>query len=115
MIGEGVSQVYQPAPRSEGKITSPELNARWMVDLIDYKTKSSEKNDGFRLALICIDVFSRFVYAEPLKTKEQEEVTEAFQRIQRLARGRLVGRSRAIPSNVTTDSGLSLKGPFQSY
>ncbi len=50
VISEAVSQVYQPAPLSEGKITSPELNARWMVDLIDYKTKSPEKNDGCRLA-----------------------------------------------------------------
>ena len=71
VIAQSVAQVYQPPQRSEGKITSPELNARWQCDLIDYKTKSPEKNDGFRLALICIDIFSRFVYAEPLKTKEQ--------------------------------------------
>ncbi len=35
VIGEAVSQVYQPAPHSEGRITSPELNVRWMVDLIN--------------------------------------------------------------------------------
>ncbi len=52
------------------------------------------------------------MYAEPLKTKEQEEVTEAFQRIQRVARGRLLGKERAIPSNFTTDSGAEFKVPF---
>ena len=76
-----------------------------MVNLVGCIAESPEKNDGLRLALICIDIFSRFVYVEPLKTQEQVEVAEAFQRIQRAARGRLVGKGRAIPSNVTTDSG----------
>jgi hypothetical protein len=49
VIGEAVSQVYQAAPHSEGKITSPELNARWMVDLIDYKTKGSRRTTAFDL------------------------------------------------------------------
>ncbi len=55
---------------------------------------------------------SRFVYVEPLKTKEQAEVTEAFQRIQRAARGRLAGKLQVIPKNITTDSGAEFKGPF---
>ena len=76
--------------------------------MIDYKARSPEKNDGCRLALICTDIVSRFVYVETLKTKEQAEVTEAFQR----ARGRLAGKERAIPSNITTDSGAEFKGPF---
>ena len=112
IVGQAASQVFQPAPRSEGRVTSPELNARWQADLIDYKARSPEKIDGYRLVLICIDIFSRFVYAEPLKTKEQAEVTEAFQIIQRAARGSLAGKGRVIPSNITTDSGAEFKGPF---
>ncbi len=114
VIAQSVAQVYQPAPRSEGKITSPELNARWQCDLIDYKTKSPEKNDGFRLAHICIDIFSRFVYAAPLKTKEQEEVTEAFQRIQRAAREGLL--ERGGPSQATSPQTpvQNSKGPSES-
>ncbi len=42
--GAAVSQVFQAAPRSEGKVTSPELSARWQADLMDYKTKTPEKN-----------------------------------------------------------------------
>ena len=49
VIGQAASQVFQPAPRSEGRITSPELNARWQADLMDYKARSPENNDGFRL------------------------------------------------------------------
>ena len=57
IVGQAASQVFQPAPRSEGRVTSPELNARWQADLIDYKARSPEKNDGYRLVLICIDIF----------------------------------------------------------
>ena len=35
IVGQAVSQVFQPTPRSEGKVTSPELNARWQADLMD--------------------------------------------------------------------------------
>ncbi len=71
---------------------------------MDYKTKDPEKNDGFRLALICIDIFSRYVYAEPLKTKEPAEVAAAFLKI--------AGHVNEI-GNVTTDSGVEVKGVFR--
>ena len=52
------------------------------------------------------------MYSEPLKTKESAEVAEAFQRIQKAARGMLAGKGRTIPSKVTTDAGAEFKGPF---
>ena len=33
--GQGVAQVFAKAPESNGKVTSPQLNERWMCDLID--------------------------------------------------------------------------------
>ena len=104
VLGQGAAQVFQPAPKSQGKITSPEMNDRWMCDLMDFKSRTPEKNDGFRLALVCVDVFSRMLYAEPLKTKEPEEVAAAFQRIKRAA--------GAVPKEVSTDAGAELKGVF---
>ena len=55
------------------------------------------------------------MYVEPLKTKEQGEVTEAFQRIQRATRGKLAGKGQVIPKSVTTDAGAECKGPFSEY
>jgi len=101
---QSVAQVFAPAPRSEGKVTSPELNARWQADLVDYKTRSPEKNEGHRLILVVIDVFSRFLYAEPLKTKESVEVAQAFERILR--------RAGVLPKELSTDSGAEFKGAF---
>ena len=106
------AQVFSPAPRSSGKVTSPELNERWQCDLVDYKTKSPEKNGGNRLILVCVDVFSRFAYAELLKTKEAEEVAAAFARIQRVARGKFKGKIHVIPREVSTDTGAKFKEPF---
>ena len=65
---QAVSQVFAPPAKSEGHITSPEINGRWQCDLIDYKSKSPEKNDDYRLILVCVDIFSRFMYTELLKT-----------------------------------------------
>ncbi len=44
--GEATAQVFVPAPKSEGKIGSPQLNERWQADLIDFKSKTPEKNNG---------------------------------------------------------------------
>ena len=48
---QSVAQVFAPAPRSEGKVTSPELNARWQADLVDYKTKSPEKTSSWSASM----------------------------------------------------------------
>ena len=110
--GQAVAQVYAPAPKSEGKVTSPEMHERWQCDLIDYKSRTPDKNEGNRLALICVDIFSRMAYAEPLRSKEPQEVAEAFRRIQRTARGavRIRGKVQVIPREVSTDSGAEFKG-----
>ena len=109
-----VNQIFAPPPKSDGKITSPELNSRLQVDLLDFKARSPEKNDGFRAVLLCVDIFSRYLYTEPLKTKEPEEVAAAFQKILRRVHGnRLHTKSRPQPvREVTTDKGEEFKGPF---
>jgi hypothetical protein len=36
---------------------------------MDFSVQATEQNDGFRLALIVVDIFSRKVWAVPLKSK----------------------------------------------
>ena len=55
--GQASAQIFGPAPRSGGKVTSPQLNERWQADLMDFKAQSPEKNKGFRAALLCVDMF----------------------------------------------------------
>jgi hypothetical protein len=112
--GQSTAQVFAPPPRSDGKVTSPELNDRWQCDLMDFKTRTPEKNKGFRAALLCVDIFSRFAYAEPLQGKTSTEVAAAFQRIlQRVRTTRATGKKAAgKPKEVSTDSGNEFKGAF---
>jgi hypothetical protein len=112
---QNIARASAPPPKSEGKATAPELNSRWQCDLIDCKAKSPGKNDDSRRIFVCIDVFSRFMHTELLKTKEAEEVSEAFQKTLRRARGNtaIKGQSRtASVQKVSADTGAKIKGPF---
>ena len=43
--GEATAQVFAPAPKSEGKISSPQLNKRWQADLIDRLQKQNPRKE----------------------------------------------------------------------
>ena len=74
-------QVFAPLPKSNSKVTSTSIDGVWQVDLIDFKQLDATKNDGHRVVLVVIDVFSRFARAVPLKGKTQAAVTAGFQGI----------------------------------
>lgn len=52
----------------------------WGADLIELQTLA-KKNSGFRYVLMVIDVFSKYGWAVPLKTKTGREVANALQSI----------------------------------
>ncbi len=79
------------------------------AELVDYSAKSPNKTVTIALSWSA-STFSRFMHIELLKTKEAEEVTEAFLRIQQVARGRLAGKTRVVPGEVSSDTGAELKG-----
>lgn len=56
------------------------INDLFQIDLVDVSNISTH-NDGFRYLLTCIDVFSKYAWVIPLKTKSGREVTAAFERI----------------------------------
>lgn len=67
----------------------------WQCDLCDMRTLS-QYNDGYNYILTVIDVFSKFAWAIPLKSKHKENVKIAFECI--FAGGRK-------PYNIQTDKG----------
>ncbi len=101
---QSVAQVFQPAPRSTGKVTSARDTHRWQADLLDYKTKTAEKNRGFKVALVVTDVFSRKAFTEPVKSKSPADVAAAFERV--------LERAGGAPVEVSTDGGAEFKGAF---
>lgn len=61
------------------------VNEQWQCDLIEMQTHSRE-NQGYRYILCIVDIFSRFAYARPLKTKTGLDVAQALESIFSIAK-----------------------------
>ena len=72
------------------------LNSDWQADLADFQ-KLKTKNKGFAFLLVCIDVLSRKVYAEPIKSKSFIDVKKGFDVIFK--------KAKTTPLKLTTDRG----------
>ena len=76
-----------------GHITSFKPFSIFQMDIF-YLQKYHKYNHGYKYILCCIDVFTRFVFCEPMKSKDNEEVIKAFLKI----------ISKEKPYVITTDS-----------
>ncbi|XP_033725180.1 uncharacterized protein LOC117315144 [Pecten maximus] len=72
----------------------------FQADLADV-SNLSKQNDGIRFLLVVIDVFSRFLWVEPTKTKTTKDVLNAFRKI--IDRG-------GKPKRLYTDAGKEFTG-----
>ena len=72
-----------------------DIDEQWQADLADVSLLSRQ-NRGYRYILTVIDLFSRYAWCRPLKTKKGEEVAAAFKDIFKGGR---------IPTRVQTDQG----------
>ena len=70
------------------------VNDLWQMDLLEMIPYHSI-NDGYKYVLICIDVFSRFVRAAPLKSKTGKELANVLSDMLK----------QAVPSRIQTDFG----------
>ena len=79
------------------------------ADILDFKGLR-KLNKGFRYILLVLDVFTRYGYAEGLKTKNRVDTLEAFKKI--------IKRAEHKPSVLQTDLGgeflnADMKGFFR--
>ena len=72
-----------------------DIDEQWQSDLADV-ARISNKNKGYNFLLTVIDIFSRYAWVRPLKTKRGKEVAAAFKSI--FDEGR-------IPKRIQTDQG----------
>lgn len=83
------------------------LDEQWQGDLADMQ-KWSKQNRGYRYILFCIDILSRYVFAEPLKSKDYVDVIRGFKSI--------LDKSGRKPFRLQTDQGTEFLGAhFQAY
>ena len=69
----------------------------WSADLDISKANLSKQNKSYKYLLNIIDIFSKYAYSIPLKTKSSEEVTAAFDKLFKFS-----GRK---PNKLWTDNG----------
>lgn len=89
--------LHKPTRRKfkRNKIYVSGIDEQWELDLVDMKLLESY-NNNFRYMLCCIDVFSKFAWVHPLKTKNASEICNAMRNI--FNKGR-------IPWKIRTDKG----------
>lgn len=71
------------------------IDEQWQADLADVAL-IAKQNKGYHFILTVIDIFSRYAWTRPLKTKSGKEVAAAFKDIFREGR---------IPKRIQTDQG----------
>ena len=80
------------------RVIAPGMSHLWDTDLLVLTGKRFiTVNEGNAYILITVDVFSRYCYAEAIKTKGGKDVTEAFRSI--------LDRSMNIPRFIRSDRG----------
>jgi transposase InsO family protein len=74
--------IYKPICKKfmRRRVVVPQIDHTWQADLVDV-SKYADENDGYKFLLTCIDVFSKYAWAVPLKNKSGKTVTEAFNSI----------------------------------
>ena len=71
------------------------IDQQWQMDLADMQSMQ-KCNDGYRYLLVCIDVFSKYIWVVPLKNKKGPSLVEAF---------KIILASRRKPIKIITDQG----------
>lgn len=78
------------------KVIVKGLNETFQADLVEM-IPYEKMNKSYRYILVVIDIFSKFIWTEPIKRKSGQQVTAAFRKILR--------SSNRIPINLHTDMG----------
>lgn len=68
----------QPARRV--RIVVSGIDNQWDADLVDMSSLS-KFNNGIKFLLVVIDIFSRYLWVQPLKNKKAKEVIEGLELI----------------------------------
>lgn len=96
----------QPKPRNPTFVYN--TRHQWQVDLVETGDLASE-NNNIRYLLMVIDIFSRFLWVEPLENKKADTFLKGFQEILRRA-------GDPPPKTILSDRGAELTNRrFQSF
>ena len=82
LSGQDTYTLHKPVRRNfkRRRVITGGIGYQYEIDLVDLR-KFSEWNDGMNYILMCIDVFSKKGFAEPIKTKKSPSIIPALKRI----------------------------------
>ena len=94
---ELADELHKPIRRKfrKRRIFASGVDAIWSADLVDMQS-FSKTNNGYKYILMIIDVFSKFGWAIPLKTKTGLEVSKVFHDL---------WKTQPTPQKLWTDKG----------
>jgi transposase InsO family protein len=102
-------EIHKPfrKPKPTRQVQVKGIDDVWGADLMDMQWMDKDKdflnaNEGYRYISVWIDVFSKYAWAVPLKTKKPSENFEAFRRVVELS-----GRK---PRHIWCDKGSEYYG-----
>lgn len=97
--GEQAYTLHKPARRHyvRNHIYVAGIDAQWQADLADMQG-IARQNHGMRYMLTVIDVFSKFAWVAPVKSKDAKSVSEAFAKV-------LFDAAPRKPRRLQTDKG----------
>lgn len=102
-----VKNLTKPPPKEPNKVmphtNAPVENASQQADLLFLPN-----DDGYKYCLVVVDIATRKVDAEPLKTKESKEVKQAMQKIYKR-------KILKTPLRLEIDPGKEFEGNFSRY
>jgi transposase InsO family protein len=98
---------HKPPPRvfPRQKILMSSLDQQWDADIMDMQ-KCSRQNSGYRFLGVFIDIFSRYVWVIPMKTKKNEDMLRAIHKIFKTGRK---------PQYLRTDQGTEYMGKYVQH
>ena len=88
------------------KVIVSGIDEQWQIDLVDVK-KLKGSNFGYSYILTCIDSFSKFAWAIPIKDKEALSCKKAFEKI--------LNFSNRKPKYLYLDHGKEFQGVFKKF
>lgn len=99
-----VDEIYKPLRKRFKRRSTVQKgrNDTWQADLTILDS-ISKYNQGYKYLLCVIDIFTKFAYIKPLKTKTGREVSEALEEI--------FIESKVSPKNLHTDQGTEFFNP----
>lgn len=98
----------RPAPRKfrRRRVVVHGIDDQWAIDLADIP-KLAPYNTGMRYIFICIDVFSKYLWAVPMKTKQASETVKVLKSI--------IDSSGRKCAKIQVDKGKEFLGAFKQY